>query len=250
MRLNIIGTPVIKINAKPMKRSIRNLVEYSTETIHGEEGKIIELYFDDETMTVRYLLIQTGHWPLRRNALIPIEAIASFNWNHKSFSVNLTQEQILTSPDIDTTKPISSLQEDELLNHYPGKDYSATGIPGIHGTGSKKWNGSAFTRNYKGQTRLRSTQEVTGYHIYAIDGEVGVVDDFIVDDHTWRLQSVVVSIERWMQGKKVIIPPQSVSEINWEHSKVFVNLSEIAIKNCPAYETARIAVGAGYPSGG
>jgi hypothetical protein len=27
---------------------------------------------------------------------------------------------------------------------------------------------------------------------------------------------------------------------------VFVNLSEIAIRNCPAYETARIAVGAGY----
>ncbi len=249
-----------------MKRSVKNLKKYTTETINGEVGSVTDFYFDNETLTVRYLLVETGNWPFRRKVLVPIEAIERFDWDQKLFAVNLTQEQILTSPEIDTTKPISRLQENELLNHYLGQNYWETGnfsvgiwespgafgimgSSGINGISRNKRNGSAATRNHKDDIRLRSTQDVTGYHVYGIDGEVGVLDDFVVDDHNWKFQSVVVDTERWLPGKKVMISPQCINEINWEHSKVFVNMSEIAIKNSPGYNPVEASVEAGKNRG-
>jgi len=243
-----------------MKRSVKNLKEYTTETIHGEVGVVTEFYFDDETLTVRYLLVETGNWPFKRDALIPVEAFANFDWEKKHFSVNLMQEQILTSPKIDTAKPLSRQQENGLLNHYLGQNYWDTGNYSVgiwepagsavvNGSGNKKSSTPASIRHQKDDIRLRSTQEVTGYHIYGIDGEAGVVEDFIVDDNTWKLHSIVVDTECWLPGKKVMIPPQCINEINWEHSKVFLNMSIIAIKNSPEYDPSRVAVAAGENPG-
>jgi len=49
----------------------------------------------------------------------------------------------------------------------------------------KKWMGS----------HLRSTNEVTGYNLLASDGEIGHVDDFIIDDETWTIR-----FSSWRQG--------------------------------------------------
>jgi hypothetical protein len=185
-----------------------------------------------------------------------MEAIDGFDWEQKLFPVNLTQEQILTSPEFDTAKPITRQQENELLNHYLGQNYWDTGnfsvgvweFPGspvMNGSGTRKSNKPASIRRHKNEIRLRSTQEVTGYHVYGIDGEVGIVDDFIVDDQNWKLHSVVVDTERWLRGRKVMISPKCIGEINWEHSKVFVNMSEIAIKNSPGYDPVGVSAEAG-----
>ena len=40
----------------------------------------------------------------------------------------------------------------------------------------------------KTDPRLRSTNAVTSYHIQALDGEVGHVEDFIIDDETQTVE--------------------------------------------------------------
>ena len=37
-------------------------------------------------------------------------------------------------------------------------------------------------------SHLRSMNEVSGYEIQATDGEIGHVDDFIVDDEPWIIR--------------------------------------------------------------
>jgi len=49
---------------------------------------------------------------------------------------------------------------------------------------------------------LRSTKEVTGYQFGALDGEIGHVDDFIVDDETWAIRYLVVATKNWCLGKR------------------------------------------------
>jgi sporulation protein YlmC with PRC-barrel domain len=39
---------------------------------------------------------------------------------------------------------------------------------------------------------LRSTREVIGYHIAASDGEIGHVDDFVINDGSWTVRHIVV----------------------------------------------------------
>ena len=53
-------------------------------------------------------------------------------------------------------------------------------------------------------THLRSTTEVTGYHIEAADGEIGHVDGFVVDDESWAIRVVRCSPRR---VAAVVTPP-------------------------------------------
>ena len=82
---------------------------------------------------------------------------------------------------------------------------------------------------------MRSTDEVTGYHIQGTDGEIGHVEDFIIDDVTWAIRYLVVATRNWWPGKKVLISPQWIESVSWDESKVFLNLSREAIKQSPKY---------------
>ena len=82
---------------------------------------------------------------------------------------------------------------------------------------------------------LRSTHDVSGYHIHAADGEIGHVEDFIIDDETWAIRYLIVDTRNWWPGKKVLISPQWIERVSWSESKVFVNLSREAIKQSPEY---------------
>jgi hypothetical protein len=83
---------------------------------------------------------------------------------------------------------------------------------------------------------LRSTNEVSGYHIQAVDGEVGHVEDFLVDEETSSIRYMVVDTRNWWPVKKVWVSPQWIESISWEESKVHVDLSRETIKDGPEYD--------------
>jgi sporulation protein YlmC with PRC-barrel domain len=82
---------------------------------------------------------------------------------------------------------------------------------------------------------LRSTHDVSGYHIQAADGEIGHVEDFIIDDETWAIRYLVVDTRNWWPGNKVLISPKWIERVSWNESKVFVNLTREKIKHSPEY---------------
>jgi len=82
---------------------------------------------------------------------------------------------------------------------------------------------------------LRSTHAVSGYHIQATDGEIGHVADFVIDDATWAIRYLIIDTQNWWPGKKVLVAPQWIERVSWDESKVFVNLTQEAIKRSPEY---------------
>jgi len=82
---------------------------------------------------------------------------------------------------------------------------------------------------------LRSSSAVRGYTIHANDGEIGHVDDFIIDDETWAICYIIVDTKNLWPGKKVLISPRWVKRISWDESKVFVDLLCEIIKQSPEY---------------
>jgi hypothetical protein len=87
-----------------------------------------------------------------------------------------------------------------------------------------------------GDPHLRSTQEVLGYYIHASDGDLGHVEDFIVDDDNWTIRYMVVDTRNWLPGKKVLVAPEWITEVSWGESKVYVDLTQDAIKDSPEYD--------------
>jgi sporulation protein YlmC with PRC-barrel domain len=87
---------------------------------------------------------------------------------------------------------------------------------------------------------LHKTSELRGYHIFATDGEIGHVDDFLVDDGGRTVQYLVVDTSNWIGGRSVLIAAASIERIDSPAKKIYVSLTRGAIKAGPSVETAPI----------
>jgi uncharacterized protein YrrD len=222
-----------------MQRNVNNLIGNNLDATDGEIGKVEDFYFDDQTWTIRYLVVKTGSWLSGRKVLISPAAVLQHNWESGIFPVNLTREQVRDSPDMDTDKPISRQHEEDLASYYPWQPYWGTAfIPG-HVWGvvptTPVIDPGAIREmepiNKPGDDlHLRSSRKVIGYHIHATDGEIGHVNDFILDDQTWQISYVVVDTHNWIGGKKVLVGVKNIKEVHWENSKVVVDITVEAIK--------------------
>ena len=86
-----------------------------------------------------------------------------------------------------------------------------------------------------GDAHLRSADEVRGYAIGALDGEIGHVEDFVIDDESWAIRYLIVATRNWWPGKKVLVSTKWIERVSWTESTVVVNLSRDAIKRSPEY---------------
>lgn len=219
------------INAKALKG-------YKLKGLDGEIGSVKEFYFDDQHWAIRYLVADTGSWLSGRLVLISPYALESIDKVSEFITINLTKEQIENSPSLESDKPVSR-QFEEGFNGYYGYPMYWGGIhmwgyyPGIV-KDSKEWK-KAILEEKSWDAHLRSTKNVSGYNIQAQDGEIGHVEDFIVDDETWAIRYMIIDTKNWWPGKKVLVSPHWIERVSWEESKVFVNLSQEAIKQSPIF---------------
>jgi uncharacterized protein YrrD len=236
---------VLRLKMLYMQQTIDHLTGNNLNAMDGEIGKVEDFYFDDETWTIRYVVVKTGNWLSGRKVLISPDALLQFSWESGIFPIALTMEQIRNSPDIDTEKPISRQEEEKLTNYYPWQPYWRTGFyPGglwgiIQSTPILVPASIAEPEKImrsKEELHLRSCQKVTGYHIHAADGDIGHVNDYILDDQTWQISYLVVDTHNWIGGKKVLVAVHHIREVQWENSKVVVDLTVDAIKNSIAID--------------
>ena len=89
---------------------------------------------------------------------------------------------------------------------------------------------------HPGDPDLRSAAAVIGYGIEAMDGAIGHVKDFRVDDRNWAIQELMVEAGHWYSGKEVLISPWTVDRVSYGESKVFVRLSKDDIRHTLAHD--------------
>ena len=102
----------------------------------------------------------------------------------------------------------------------------------------------ADARPNGGDPHLRSLATVTGYHIHASDGEIGHVEDFLVDVAGWSIRYIKVDTRNWWPGERVLISPRSVREIDWAGKLLHINVSRQWIKDAPPYDPSITVDGA------
>jgi uncharacterized protein YrrD len=221
-----------------MLNKAKTLQGYKLDSLDGEIGTVKEFYFDDKHWTIRYLVTDAGNWLTDRQVLISPYAIVVVNTEEQYIAIELTKKQIEDSPPLKSDKPVSRQFEKTYFGYYGWPMY--WGGPYLWGYSPyivrdrEKW--SASTRGEKAWNHhLRSTHEVRGYHIQAADGEIGHVEDFIIDDETWAIRYLIIDTRNWWPGKKVLISPQWIERVSWRESKVSVNLARETVKQSPEY---------------
>lgn len=221
-----------------MLHNAKELNGYKLKSLDGEIGRVKEFYFDDRHWAVRYLVADTGSWLQERQVLISPYSLTGVNTIAQHITVDLTRKQIEQSPSLNSDKPVSRQFEDSFHGYYGYPEYWVGSY--IWGTypdivrDREKWN--AFTEDDKAwDPNLRSTQEVSGHHIQAADGEIGHVEDFIIDEETWAIRYLIIDTKNWWAGKKVLVSPQWIDHISWDESKVFIKLPCEVIRQSPEY---------------
>jgi hypothetical protein len=200
----------------------------------GDVGHVEEFYFDDHMWTTRYLVVDTGSWLMHRRVLIPPMSIEP-NWTFAGLQSTLTKEQIQHSPEVDPT--MSRQDETRVLGHY--------GYPSYWEDGTEPDTAAAEPSRVKpGDEHLCGTKEITGYHLQASDGEIGHIDDVLIDG-SWKIRYLVVDTSNWIGGKSVVISPTALHGIDWSQSKMQVDLTREAIRESPSFESIEIAPGEG-----
>jgi uncharacterized protein YrrD len=226
-----------------MLHKTKTLEKYKLDSLDGEMGRVKDFYFDDEHWTIRYLVADTGDWLRGRAVLISPHALVAAIKKEEHIAVDLTKRQIEESPSMSSDKPVSRQFEMAYHGYYGWGAY--WGGPMLWGLSpypyptSPEAPAESSPRPADDESErdphLRSTHEVTGYHIQATDDEIGHVEDFVIDDVNWAIRYLIVDTRNWWPGKKVLIAPKWIDRVSWSDSKVFVNLTREAVKLAPEY---------------
>jgi len=233
-----------------MLRSTHEMKNYAIGATDGEIGHVTDFFFDDESWIIRYLVVETGSWLLQRKVLISPFALQESDWMHKRLPVRITREQVKNSPDIDTQNTVSRQHEMAYANYYGYPYY--WGGSGLWGEGlyapllvSRKDIGcnlpeevAATSAQPRNDPHLRSCQSVIGYHVHATDGDIGHVQEMLVDEKTWSIRYLVVNTKNYWVGQEVLVSPDWVKSINWEESSVTLDLLQQTIKDSPRFESS------------
>lgn len=220
-----------------MLRSARSMQGYTLEAINGDIGKVSEFLFDDQSWTLRYLAVNPGSWLTERRVLIAPAAIGQPSGETQRLSVALTREQVEKSPTIDTDRPVSQ-QKVAALHAYSvwPNDWDMTTPLGSVLIPVPQPAMAVDELGKQDDPHLRSTQAIIGYYIQARDGDIGHVEDFIIDDDAWAIRYIVVDTRNWWPGKKVLISPWWIIEVIWGTSRVRVKMDCETIKNSPPFD--------------
>jgi hypothetical protein len=230
---------------------------YAIEASDGRLGTVSDLLFEDVGWVVRWLVVDTGNWLPGRKVLLPLSALGHPDRALRHFPIKLTMQQVKDSPNVDADLPVSRQIEAQVHDYFGWDPYwggsflpmsNAMATPFVaplYEPGSNPHDAArADVQPNERDPHLRSIATVTGYHIHATDGEIGHIEDFLVDDAGWSIRYIKIDTKNWWPGERVLISPRSVQEIDWVGKLVHINVSRQRIKDAPPFDPSITVDGA------
>jgi hypothetical protein len=103
--------------------SAREVMNDTIEATNGTIGHVEDFILDDEDWIIRYLLVDTGNWLPGKKVLLSPRWVESVDWGRSRVYVDVTKDQVKSSPEYDPNQPILRGYERELHEHYGYPEY-------------------------------------------------------------------------------------------------------------------------------
>jgi hypothetical protein len=246
-----------------MLSSVRAMYGCTVHARDGDIGKVCDFYFDDQSWTIRYAVVDTTSClPGGQRVLLRTTDLVCPASERQVIRVRLTRQQVQHSGPIDTWIPTEGLMKTAVAaRHGWNLGGQGTALPPSLGAASNAQvsmgtggEGSLSGAAYASRP-LRRTTEVIGYDIQAIDGEIGYIQDMICDDETWAIRCLVAETQNGLPGRKVFVAPQWTEEVNWCEGEFHLGLPQEMVNKsplfCPSSAVTRdLCVSIFMPTGG
>lgn len=204
-----------------MLHEAKDLLEYSVHADGDAVGGVHDLYFDEQRWFVCYLLVRLGGTLPARRVLLPPGLVEDVDGGSGSMYLYAGSYTAHTEnpPGAEAIRPAVARQEAEHDD--------------LHGTALHRAGRPALIPRPADELHVRSAREVEGYRVRSLDGEIGLVEDLIVDDEGWAVRYVVIDARNWLPGRKVLLSSRWVSGVSQAEAEVRVNVDSIEVKEAP-----------------
>jgi hypothetical protein len=232
-----------------MLQSAKELHGYTIHARDGDLGKVRTLYFDDDLGCIHYLVADTGGWFSGKHVLLPAEVLGQPDRGNQRLVVDLTQEEVRQSPEVPKHASTSAYDATTMSTRAGRTIYWSTDPFVLQSVAARPASAPIpaappetpprpATMQGRGAP-LRSTRDVLGYYIQAQDGQIGHVEDFLIDPEPWHIRYLVIDTRNWLPGRKVLVSLQWVHQVSWDDMQVSVELTRDRIKNSPEYDPTK-----------
>lgn len=264
-----------------MRTTFGSLKHYAMAGTDGELGKIKDLYFDDSSWTVRYLVVDTGNWLTGRRVLLSPESITHIDHMNRVVNVGLTRDKIAEAPPVDSHIPVTrqaTLAMDQFYGWHhtwisgglidfqvPTANYGPLVTP----PALPEEVQAAWTARRSLDPNLQSLNDVNGYSIEPADSDDKLASfaDAVINESTWRIPYVVVDVGNWFADKHVVLPVHRVRHLDGHRQRVVIDMQAAMFEGAPKFagietlderqegaviayfadEHQRVGFGSGYP---
>lgn len=208
-----------------LRRALQDIAGMRIHATDGDLGHVRDVYFEDAQWRVRYLEVDTRHWLPDRHVLLAPTAVRSFDWEQGRIHVSLTREQVRTSPDIDSHKPVSRQRQMQLHEYFQWPFRSSDRVSedvelavALHKL-LIETRGQAVSvpqPEHADDPHLWSARALSHYSLEGASGDLGRVVDFLVDQDASTIRYLVIVKGRRLQGKGFLVPVDRITWISWE----------------------------------
>lgn len=241
-----------------MLHSVEDLQHYAIRASDGEIGHLRDVFFDEASWAIRYLVVETGAWLPRRRVLVSPTAVGQLTLGQNILPVALTLEQVRNGPTTYTGQLVPR-QGRIGFRGFPGYPYKTAG-PGSWTDDTDRrpaTNASAFFiarapslhhnrqggnvrgapgKERRGNLQLHSCNAVLNGTVRAHDGEIGSVQGMLVDEEKWLVRYFIVKAGAWWPGHELLFAPPWIQIVDWSDSSILVDLTRKQVQESPAYD--------------
>lgn len=208
-----------------MTMSVKQLQGCTIRGTDDEIGKIHDVYFDDVSWKVLFVVADTRPWLLGRLVLVAPGTLGDPDTENRVFAASLTKAKVENGPSVEEHKPVSRQHAVDVAKYWD-RPFFAPGDPRFD-LGLEPGSPGDATHD---DPHLRSAADTRGHHVDTPDGRCGHVEDWIVDLASWTIRDVVIDTTDWWPGGNVTIPCTEITSMSWDDKSVQVRLSKDAIE--------------------
>ena len=198
-----------------MLLNLTSLFGVSISAKDGNIGHVRDVLFHDQSWVIRYFVIDTGNQFSGRQVLLSPHSFLRPEWEKRVLPVDLTIEDVRQSPDVDTDLPVYRQQEIAMTRHYGWPAYWTLEASLMAGQ----------MTDPEGDPNLRSANEILTYKVRTSDGDLGRMDDLVVEDANWFIRFLVLSAGSWLNGQKLLVATRWVGSVRWADKEIVVPYS-------------------------
>jgi hypothetical protein len=203
---------------------------FHVQATDGRCGKIRDFLVSDSNWRVRWIVDDIGSWVHPHKVLLSPGSCRELNEDAQVCPTTLSRERIANCPDISLDPPVAlqKVRNTILAEDVPGFAHLPMDLTGVLLPPLQAGESGHHKINY--DPHLRSIKEVTGYHVHGVDGTLGEVEDFIMDDDGWRISHLVVRWTNWWNQYVVAVAISAVSAVDWDDKSVRLKVPVQEIK--------------------